>query len=93
VKRLKWVDDNTIALAYTSVGQGDAKQDVGIVRAEVITCLSSILQSLLSKQVIGPESLQSSFIFYGPFTLRFFTRKLSLHTNNMSLSPPSSSPE
>ena len=51
VKRLKWVDDNTIALAYKSVGQGDAKQDVGIVRAEVITCLSSILQSLLSKQV------------------------------------------
>jgi hypothetical protein len=37
VKRLKWVDDNTIALAYKSVGQGDAKQDVGIVRAEVIT--------------------------------------------------------
>ena len=50
IKRLKWVDDKTIETAYRKVGQGPDKQEVGIQRAEVVTCLSSILHSLLSKQ-------------------------------------------
>ena len=55
VKRLKWVDDPTLALAYrtipgTATGGSVDRQEVGIPRAEVVTCLSTILHALLSKQ-------------------------------------------
>jgi len=50
VKRLKWLDDSTLDLAYRSLGSAVGGSEVGLQRAEVITCLSSMLHSLLSKQ-------------------------------------------
>mmetsp|Transcript_39648 Transcript_39648/g.73037 ORF Transcript_39648/g.73037 Transcript_39648/m.73037 type:complete len:1251 (+) Transcript_39648:78-3830(+) len=61
VKRLKWLDDSALELSYRALdGRQQQTEDappheegwneVGVLRAEVITCLSSVLHSLLSAQ-------------------------------------------
>lgn len=53
IKRLKWLDDRTLDLAFRTLPSSAPhaeRQEVGLVRAEVISTLSTLLYSLLSKQ-------------------------------------------
>jgi glutamate dehydrogenase len=56
IKRTKWADDSTLALAFETLSgppsgsTAAGRQEVGIERAEVITCLATMLHALLPKQ-------------------------------------------
>lgn len=53
IKRLKWLDDRTLDLAFRTLPSSAPhaeRQEVGLERAEVISTLSTLLYSLLSKQ-------------------------------------------
>jgi hypothetical protein len=52
IKRVKWLDDFTMQLAFRNVQITSKPEEIGIKRGEIITCLSSMLHALLPAQNI-----------------------------------------
>jgi hypothetical protein len=83
IKRVKWADDFTMELSTRTVRMDDKSppQELGIQRAEVVTCLSSMLHALLNQQdVYAFSKTNINNVVKNPRYLRLATKVADVFT-------------